>query len=277
MNVSSPVRRLLGRAIPTLILSLTLTQTIPGRAVAGPPFQTDDPEPTPYRHYEIYINSQFAHDGDILSGTLPALEVNYGLMPNVQFSVTGSLAGSHVAGEPWNLGFGDTEIALKMRFVQESAATPQIAFYPSVVIPADAKLGTGAGPPKIFLPFWAQKSFGPWTISGGGGFWHNPGIGKRDYAFTGLALQRDLSENLSVGAEMFHSGASTTGASAIGDSASTGFSVGLIQGLGPYHKVLFSIGRGLSGTNVLSTYAAYELYLGPSSPKTTPATPVPAP
>jgi hypothetical protein len=29
-------------------------------ALAGPPYQTDDPEPTPYRSFEIYLSAWYA-------------------------------------------------------------------------------------------------------------------------------------------------------------------------------------------------------------------------
>jgi hypothetical protein len=229
-------------------------------ALAGPPFQVDDPEPTPFRHYEIYVNSQFAHGPDGMSGTLPALEVNYGLLRNVQFAVTTQVAASRDAGKaPWVLGFGDTEVALKLRFMQEGAGRPQIAFYPAVVVPTgNAASGLGEGNTRLFLPLWAQKDVGRWTVFGGGGLWHNPGAGNRDYTFSGIAAQREVSESFSYGAEVFHSTPDT-----VGGTPSTGFSVGFVRGFDEHHKVLFSAGRSLRGTNALTTYAAYELYLGP--------------
>ncbi len=233
-------------------------------ALAGPPFQTDDPEPTPYRYYEIYLNSQYAHDPGGVSGTLPALEVNYGLMPNVQFSVTTQVAVSRAAGAaPWLLGYGDTELALKVRFVQESAARPQVAFYPAVVMPTgNAAGGLGNGNTRLFLPLWAQKDVGRWTVFGGGGLWHNPGPGNRDFTFSGIAAQRDASDSLSYGVELFRATAEVTGG-----APSTGFSAGVIRGFDEHHKLLFSVGRSLHGANTLSTYTAYELFLGPRAAK----------
>ena len=58
-----------------------LTQKI---AMAGPPFLTDDPEPVEYRHWEVYVATQYIHSRDQDSATLPHLEINYGVMPNVQ-------------------------------------------------------------------------------------------------------------------------------------------------------------------------------------------------
>jgi hypothetical protein len=247
------------REIRAAIALVVLAPSVSGVAWAGPPFQTDDPEPTPYRYYEIYVNSQSSHDGDVFSGTFPTLEINYGLMPNVQFSVDVSTAVGHAPRTSWDAGLGDTGIGLKVRFIQQSTWVPDVSFYPSVVLPTgDAKLGLGGGQTKTFLPLWAQKDFSGWEVFGGGGVWHNPGLDSRDYAFTGLAVQRDFNDSFSAGAEMFHTTAST-----VGGSSATGFSIGFIKSLGELHKVLFSVGRGLDGSNTFSGYAAYELFLGP--------------
>ena len=252
------------RIAPILAIAIALVLCCRGRAVAGPPYQTDDPDPTPYRHYEIYINSQYSHDADSISGTIPSLEINYGLMPNVQFSVTTSLAGGRLTGRPWYVGAGEAEVALKMRFIPETGSMPQISFSPAVVVPSGSlKASTDETETKIFLPLWAQKSIGPWTIFGGGGWWHNPGAGNRDYTFEGLAVERDVNDSLTVGAEIYGNSAPT-----MDIGGSTSFGVGLIKSLGEQHKVLFSIGRAFGRANTLSTYAAYELYLGPKSKET---------
>jgi len=251
----------LRRAFSASIALFALMVVVPGVALAGPPFQTDDPEPTPYRYYEIYLNSETSHDGNVVSGTLPSLEVNYGLMPNVQFSVSLSNAVSHTASAGWNSGLGDTTIGCKVRFIQQSSWIPDVSFYPSVMLPSgNAKLDLGSGQTKTLLPLWAQKDVAGWEVFGGGGVWHNPGLGNRDYTFTGVAVQRDFNESFSAGAEIFHTTAST-----IGGSSATGYSVGFIKSLGALHKVLFSIGRGLDGSNTFSSYAAYEFFLGPKT------------
>ena len=51
---------------------------------AGPPFVTDDPEPVDYQHWEFYIASQHAETSDGWSGTAPHIELNYGVITNVQ-------------------------------------------------------------------------------------------------------------------------------------------------------------------------------------------------
>ena len=59
----------------------------PATALAGPPFQTDDPEPIDYRHFEFYT---FANsDGTSIETDTegPALEFNWGALPNVHLHV----------------------------------------------------------------------------------------------------------------------------------------------------------------------------------------------
>ncbi len=69
-----------------------------GRATAGPPFQTDDPEPVPYQHFEFYtLSTGTAIRGDT-QGVAPAFEFNYGLVPNGQIHIIAPLAFDSPAG-----------------------------------------------------------------------------------------------------------------------------------------------------------------------------------
>ena len=69
---------------------------------------------------------------------------------------------------------------------------PQVAVFPLVNLPTgDEDRGLGAGHVLVFLPMWFQKSFGDWTIDGGGGYWINQGgVGDKNFWFSGLLLQR---------------------------------------------------------------------------------------
>ena len=56
-------------------------------AHAGPPFQTDDPDPVDYHHFEMYAFELSDGTGKNAGGTVlevPSYEVNYGVVPNVQ-------------------------------------------------------------------------------------------------------------------------------------------------------------------------------------------------
>ncbi len=222
-------------------------------AAAGPPFVTDDPEPTAYRNWEIYAGSQYENDGQSdTSWSAPFAEFNYGAMPNVQASFATQLYERDTGGEPV-AGLGQTEFGIKTRFVQESTSRPQISFYPSVTFPDSA--GAHA---VVLLPIWLQKSSGPWTAFGGGGVYLNRGPGQRDYTFVGAALERTLSSRVTIGGELYHEGAST-----IGESDTTAASLGAIVGVGTYHAILFSAGRAFNASKTLTAYASYEFALGP--------------
>lgn len=243
-------------AIAMLLTCIVASLATP--ALAGPPYQTDDPDPTPYRHYEIYVFGTYGNDADHgVSANLPSLEINYGLMPNVQFSVTLPFAGAQAPGAPFVAGYSDTEVALKVRFVQEGAGRPQISFYPAVFLPT-ASAGLGDGLPKVFLPLWAQKTNGSWTYFGGGGVWHNPGPGNRDYTFTGIAATHQVHDGLEIGGELYHQTPDT-----VGGRSSTAVGIGFTAERGEHHAVLASFGRDISGPNTFTAYAAYALYLGP--------------
>jgi len=211
-------------------------------ALGGPPFVTDDPVPTAYRTWEIYSGLQYENemDGATLIGA-PFLALNYGALPNVQVSLSTAL------------GNGGTQFGIKTRFVQEAKGWPQIAFYPSVALPTNA--GEHAVP---FLPLWAQESWGPWTVFGGGGVFVNRGAGQRDDTLAGIAIERDVSHTVSVGGELYHQSAAT-----IGGTDTTALNLGAIAQLGEHHAVLFSAGRGLHGEDAFSAYASYEFVLGP--------------
>jgi len=56
-------------------------------ALAGPPFQTDDPEPIDFRHYEFYTFAT-ADGTRVETDTAgPAVEFNWGALPNVHLHV----------------------------------------------------------------------------------------------------------------------------------------------------------------------------------------------
>jgi len=228
----------------------------PAIGLAGPPFETDDPEPTGYRSYEFYLAAQYESDGDETLGAIPLVEVNYGLFRNVQFSIDAPLSFARENGASV-YGVGDVTLGLKIRFVQETRHGPQLAFYPLVVVPSgNAQLRVSAS--RLFLPLWAQKSFGHWTICGGGGLWTKSGAAASSWWFTGVVLQYELPNKSTVGAEVIHS-TQQSGSS----GGETAFNVGYVVPIGKTHNVLLSFGRGFVGARSFAAYAAYRIQVSP--------------
>jgi len=228
-------------------------------AMAGPPYATDDPEPVEFRHWEIYVASQASRTPNGWSGTLPFLDVNYGAFPNVHLHLMVPFAFVRPRHEPRQYGYGDTELGAKVRFIQETAWVPQIATFPTIELPSgNEDRGLGAGHVQTFLPLWLQKSAGPWTTYGGGGYWVNPGEGHRDWWFVGWQVQRRLLSNVTIGTELYYTTAQEdTGASELRSN------VGCVIDLNENHHLLISAGRGLHGPTRAQLYLAYQLTFGP--------------
>ncbi len=248
------------RRLAVLQAALAAALLAPGSALAGPPFRTDDPEPVDYGHWEVYGFSTATQIRGDTSGILPGLEVNYGAAPDLQLHLIAPLAFDQPSGGGWQSGYGDTELGMKYRFVQEDAKgwRPMVGIFPLLEAPTgDAERGLGAGHAREFLPVWLQKSFGGWQTYGGGGYWINPGAGNKNYWFAGWQLQRQITEQLALGGEIFHQTADSAGA-----SDSTGFNLGGIFDITEHHHLLFSAGRGLENateSNEFSYYVAYQL------------------
>lgn len=112
-----------------------------------------------------------------------------------------------------------------------------------VSIPSgDSKRGLGGGGSTIFLPVWIQKSLGPWTIYGGGGYTINRAPGGCSYFSGGWLLQRDLGGKLALGAEIFAQGRSSGT-----DAATTILNVGGQANFSAHFSILFSAGSSVSG------------------------------
>jgi Putative MetA-pathway of phenol degradation len=188
-------------------LALMLALFAAPRAFAGPPFQTDDPEPVGFRHYEAYLFSTFDRAGGATVSQLPAIEFNWGAAPNLQIHFI--IPDTYVSG---SYGIGDAEFGVKYRFVQETGKRPQIGVFPLIELPTgSSRLGLGNGQVWARLPLWLQKSHGPWTTYGGIGYQINHAAGMKDSVFAGWLLQRQITTRLTLGAECYGQQAQTLG------------------------------------------------------------------
>ncbi|MEO6717504.1 MAG: transporter [Novosphingobium sp.] len=220
-------------------------------AWAGPPFLTDDPEPTETGHWEIYAPLFEAEGRGIdFTGSL-ATEINYGAIKDVQLTVSLPVAYAHdQTGSHW--GAGDFEVSVKYRFFHNEAAGIQIAVFPGVTLPT-ATNGMGAGHITALLPVWGQKDFGRWSVFGGGGYAINPGVGNCNYWTGGIALTRQFGDRLVVGVE-----GDRQGADVVDGRASTSLGIGAIYDLPGPLRLLASGGPtfGDGGTRGFHAFAA---------------------
>jgi len=230
---------------------------VPLSTLAGPPFLTDDPEPVDYQHQEFYIATQQTRIAGDKSGTLPHFEYNYGVAPDVMLHVIVPYAFDRPADGPRQSGLGDVELGVKYRFVQETENRPMVGIFPILMAhTGDADKGLGNGATQVFLPLWLQKKWGDWQSYGGGGYWINNAHDAKNHWFFGWQLQKEISEHVTLGGEIYHSTEA-----APGEGSSSGFNLGGSYNFDDHNHLLFSVGKGLSNadlTNQFSSYLAYQ-------------------
>ena len=227
--------------------------------LAGPPFLTDDPEPVDYQNWEFYVASQHAQTRDGWSGTAPHIELNYGVVTNVQLHLIAPLAYNAPADDKTRYGYGDTELGVKFRFVQETDHIPQVGIFPLLEVPTGkASEGLGSGHLQAFLPVWLKKSFGDWTVYGGGGYGINPGPDNRNLGFVGVVVQKQVAKNVLLGGEIYHRTPTTAGG-----RDDTAFNLGTVIDFSEHQHLLFSAGRSINGPTDFQLYVAWQFTFGP--------------
>jgi hypothetical protein len=227
------------------ILGLALAM-LAAPAWAGPPFVTDDPEPTDTGHWEIYNYAAGVGTPGDLEGE-GGFDINYGAAKDLQ--LTAVLPG---AFDNASFGAGDVELAVKYKFLHQADGswTPDVAFFPRVFLDTGARFDPTA--PGLFLPIWAEKDFGPWSLFGGGGLQIVTRAGDRDFWQTGLALQRSFGERASLGVEVIHQTAMTDGGADF-----TAVDVGGAYKLAQHWTLMASVGPGVQNARQEGQYLFY--------------------
>lgn len=216
---------------------------------AGPPFNTDDPEPVPFKHWEYYISSINTLQPGLWSGTSPHFEVNYGVVPSMQIHLLLPFNYTFSRHQPVKFGYADSELGIKYCFIQETENRPQIGTFPIFEIPTLKNEAFSNGKTKIFIPLWAQKSFHKFTTYGGLGYWINPGKDNRNSVFSGWEIQYDFSKVLMLGGEIYFQSAD-----AVDSKAVAAFNIGGSINTSEKMHLIFSFGHSLTNKNFFTAY-----------------------
>ncbi len=226
--------------------------TVSAPALAGPPYVTDDPEPTDTGHFEVYA---FTQGTAVRSDTAGAsgIDFNYGGATDLQLTAVVPLGYDAPSHAPTAVGIGNIELAAKYRFAHQDDFGWDVAVFPRVFLPSASSL-VGDRHASVLLPIWFGKDFGKWSTFGGGGCALNNGGDGQDYCLAGWALTREVTPNLHLGTEIYHQTAGTRGG-----RASTGVGFGATYDLSENYHLMASAGPGIQNaneTNRVSWYAA---------------------
>ena len=128
-------------------------------ALAGPPYLTDDPEPTDYQHFEIYTftNGTATRDGTSGEG---GIDFNYGGAPNLQLTATVPVGYNIPSVRAVGVALSNIELAAKYRFLTQQNFGLDVAIFPRVFLPSvspDCRRAARVIP----VPFMDGKGLGP--------------------------------------------------------------------------------------------------------------------
>jgi hypothetical protein len=176
-----------------LAFFLLLLLAAPRGWAQGPPFQTDDPVPVDYRHYEFYIFGGADGTPAEMDSTGPAFEFNWGAVPRVQLHAILPWGGIFPSNNPAYLpggtgpsafGLTDVELGVKLAIFKETKMTPQIGTFTMFEMPTgNYDKGLGVGKVWYKLPVWLQKNQGKWLFDGGAGETVVPQTGYHDFPY----------------------------------------------------------------------------------------------
>lgn len=251
-----------------LVLALICILSAPRLWAQGPPYQTDDPVPVDYHHYEFYIFGITDTTPVVATASGPAFEFNWGALPRVQLHAVlpwGKSAPSNSAvyapaGEGASAyGLLDMELGAKIAFIKESKYIPEIGSFTMFEMPTGSyDKGLGIGKVWYKLPIWMQKNVGKWTFDGGAGYEIVPQTDYRNFPYTGWLVKRQLNERLELGVEVFAHG--PEGLAAPQTQSATMIDMG-----GYYHfkhnpnkQILFCYGHSVAGQT--ENYAYLGMY-----------------
>jgi hypothetical protein len=231
------------RLTSALAVALFLTARA-GGAQGGPPLVTDDPGTPGDRHWEVNVAATLEKRGTERLIQVPLLDANYGLGDRIQLKLEIPWVVRREDGGSRKNGPGNALFGVKWRFADEKSGGVSVSTYPQIEINvsrSSADKGLVERQPGLLLPLSFSKDFSPLHANLEVG--HAFQRGAKSRWIYGLALGRDVSENLEAVCEVFGD------ASARFEDAGLDWNLGLRWRLTRKVILLLSAGAGVVGTN----------------------------
>jgi hypothetical protein len=156
---------------------------------------------------------------------------------------------NYVTNKNVDFGYAYTEVGIKYCFVKETKSCPQIGTFPIVEIPTVKNNEFGNGKTQLFLPLWAQKTWGKLTTYGGMGYWFNPGTNNKNWLFSGWEIQYDFSKIITLGGELYYHTAD-----AVDTKQVAAFNIGGSINVNKKTHFIFSAGHSLTNESFFTSY-----------------------
>ena len=237
------------------VVLLSLATTLTRMAFAGPPYLSDDPQPTDTGHYEIYFfNTGAAGSGAIQRSE--GIDFNYGGAPDVQLTVTLPINSTVAAGGETHWGLGNAQLAAKYRILHQDDTGWDVAIFPRLFLSSSSSR-FGEAHPSLLLPVWIEHDWASgWSTFGGGGCAVNPGADSKNFCLAGWVVTHQASAQLQFGLELFHQTADVKAG-----SGTTSAGVGLKWDASAKIHCLAYVGPGLENVGPNPRYNWYTSIL----------------
>ncbi|MBY0501477.1 MAG: transporter [Alphaproteobacteria bacterium] len=224
-------------------------------------FLTNTPQTLEHMQKRVYISSAIAKATNQRTIVLPGIEYDLGLLPDFQSYFVVPIVQSKLPMKHIEYGYGDVRLGFKYRFIHETNTIPQVAFYPIFTFPSgDPDRGLGNGGSLQSLPLWLQKSWGQWTLSGGGGYTFNHAPLKFNFFSGGALLRRYIGDRWMLGGEFY-----LQGATSLVNHSSLILNFGGHYIFTPNLACVFSSGHSIAGKKFLVGYIGFRILWGPGT------------
>ena len=129
----------------------------------GPPMITDDPGTPGAGKWENNFAIAFEHRPNETSIDIPAIDLNYGIGDHIQLTLQTAPVLLKRSGHGVIGGLGETEAAVKWRFLDEVTSGFDVSMFPRVifnVVHSSIRRGLADDGTRFQIPFQAAKTFG---------------------------------------------------------------------------------------------------------------------
>ena len=222
-------------------------------AWAGPPYNSDDPEPTDSRHFEIYAYTSGTRTTGSTTGQ-GGIDFNYGAAPDLQLTAVLPAGFGQPTGDNAQIGVGNFQLAAKYRFLHQDGFGLDVSFFPRLFLPSTSST-VGDIHSSVLLPLWLEKDWGAWSVFGGGGCVISSDSSE-NHCLAGGVVTRQLLTKLRLGVEV-----SYQTAQANGTPSSTALGMGAQYDLTDHYHLLGYFNRGVQNVNETDQYSWYAALL----------------
>jgi hypothetical protein len=145
------------------IAAIALCITRAAFAQGGPPMITDDPSTPGPGKWENNVAIAFEHRSDETAYDLPAIDLNYGVGEHIQLTLQTAPVLLKRSGHGVIGGMGETEAAVKWRFLDQATSGFDMSMFPRVIfnaVQSSVRRGLAENGTRFQIPFQTAKTFG---------------------------------------------------------------------------------------------------------------------